>query len=258
MKTQDEEITHLPVCSCGTCLKLRLSASNFTKFPYSKNLGTTYKKEFCWKNRENVKSVTYLRSKHSAFDNTHKEHLTSGLISTQKFDFKPFKMEIDTPKEGSSVVHSLPFFGRSTYQCAFPNWGCAKPMNQSANDHYTINIPLRGKSNYAENYVKFEDNDFKPNSSTGFRKGTLDFLGKFSDYTTTRYNYRGISENEKKFYLNKQKYKKNEIEKSSLIPAAIPKSNFATTYSLSFHNTKNNQKCALKEYLKNKKNQKIE
>ena len=55
MQSQYEEGLHLPVCTCGTCLKKRLSQSNFTKFPYSKNLGTTYKKEFIWKEKENSK-----------------------------------------------------------------------------------------------------------------------------------------------------------------------------------------------------------
>lgn len=250
MKSQYEESMHLPVCTCGTCLKSRLTQSNFTKFPYSKNLGTTYKNEFVWKEKENSKSVTYYKSKHSGFDDNYKEHLTSGLISTQKFDYKPFKIELDNIKQENHLVQSLPFFGRSTYECAFPSWGSSMPGNQNKSEHCNINIPLRGKSNYSENYIQFDEKSYRPHTQAGYNKGTLDFFGKFSDYTTSRYNHRPITENEKKYFQNRQKFKKNEIERSSLIPAAVAKSNFETTYSINFTNRKNNQKCALAEFKK--------
>ena len=32
------------------------------------------------------------RSNRNSFDRTYKEHLSSGLMSTMKFDFKPFKV----------------------------------------------------------------------------------------------------------------------------------------------------------------------
>ena len=206
--------------------------------------------EFIWKEKENSKGIAYYKSKHSGFDDNYKEHLTSGLISTQKFDYKPFKIELDNIKKENTLVQSLPFFGRSTYQSAFPNWGNSTPGNDKKSEYNSINIPLRGKSNYAENYIKFDEKNYRPYTQAGINKGTLEFFGKFSDYTTTRYNHRGMNENEKKFYINKQKPKKNEIERSCLIPASIPKSNFMTTYSMNFTDRKNNQKCALAEFRK--------
>jgi hypothetical protein len=251
---ENEPHPYMPVCSCGQCIKKRLTTSNFTKFPYSKNLTSIYNQEYGWKMSSTLPSIYYNKSKHTGFEGVYKEHLSSGLISTQKFDYKPYKVEIKDPKKENNLIQSLPFFGKSTYDTMYPNWGAANPNNKAIVDPIILNIPMRGNSNYAENYVRFPKQYYQTHTPSLHPKATLEFGGKFNPDTTNRVDYKAMVL-KKNPAFTVEKFDKNTIEKSNLIPAPFPKSNMISTYGQYFIPLKNTKKCALNEYNKMLKSQ---
>jgi hypothetical protein len=245
----DGQKVTVPYCTCGKCIVRRMRKDFFTSFPYNKNLGSTYTCDFDWKNK-NPQPEFYNRSKHTGFEGCYKEHLPTGLISTMKFDYKPFqvKMEEVTPEEHK--IESVPFFGRTSYETSFPNWGAAKIGRSGRTSLPEIKIPLRGKSNYAENYTRYDPKFYEEREPANFNKATLEFYGKLNPDTTYRVNYKPVDFNQPQ-YFSKDKFRKPDIEKSQLIPAEFPKSNFESTYTQSFIDYKD-KKCRLAEYLKRK------
>ena len=235
-----------PICSCGHCIKKRLTISNFTKFPYSKNLRSMYNQDFDWKTTSSILPSIYNKSKFSGFDGVYKENMSTGLISTNKFDFKPFKIERKEDKKENFLVHSMPFFGRSTYNTMFPDWGLNSPSKKTSVESNNLNIPLRGYSNYAENYVKFPENCYKTEKPE-IHRSQLEFSGKFSPDTTNRYDYKLINLRKNPAFTL-EKFDKNAIEKSSLIPAPFPKANMHSTYNNDYIKLKKIKPCLLAEY----------
>jgi len=248
MEISKEQLEKLPICACGNCLKRRLTTSTFTNFPYSKKLCSIYKQDFPWKSTEKF-PVVYNKAKHTGFEGIYKEHLPTGLISTQKFDYKPYKVELkENGKEENQLIKSLPFFGRSSYECQFPNWGAGTMHQKTKADPYQLNIPLRGESNYAENYVKFPELFYKQGNPHIQPKPNLEFVGKFISDTTTGTTYQPINNKKKNFYVV-EKQNKNHIEKSSLVPAHFPKNNLKSSYQADYIDLKMKNKCLLREKL---------
>jgi len=211
-----------------------------------------YNQDFNWKSQGNSPSAYYNKSKYSGFDGVYKEHLSSGLISTQKFDFKPFKIEMKENKKENVLIQSLPFFGRSTYETMYPNWGAASAGQKTVVEPNDLQIPLRGHSNYAENFIKYPANHYQQAKPDIHPKANLDFAGKFVSDTSNRTDFKAINL-KKNPAFTVEKFNKNDIEKSSLIPAPFPKSNITSTYGNDFTKLKNGKNCLLNEY--NKKNQ---
>jgi len=235
-----------PHCICGKCLIRRLRKNHFTNFPYSKDLASTYSKDFLGKSQGKLPEL-YNKSKHTGFEGIYRENLPTGLMSTQKFDYKPFKVQPQHIQEENHHIESIPFFGRTSYQTQFPNWGGYNPGTKGNVEYNKIDIPLRGKSNYAENYQKFPEFNYKRTKPANFSKDTLEFFGKLNPETSTGSVYKPIDFNQPQ-YFTKEKFKKNDIEKSSLIPAPVSKVIFSTTYGDSYTGDAN-KPCPLKQYL---------
>lgn len=237
----------VPNCTCGKCIVRRMRKDFFTSFPYSKNLGSTYFHDYDWKTT-GAGPEFYNRSKHSGFEGSYKEHLPTSLISTTKFDYRPFKVKLEDEKPTERVVESVPFFGRSTYSSAYPNWGSSICSDNKRVSLPEIKVPLRGNSNYRENYNMYDPRFYKKRDPTNFSKSTLEFYGKLNPDTTYGTTYKPVDFNNP-HYFSKDKFRKPDIEKSSLIPADFPKSNFESNYYQSFVDFKD-QKCKLAEFLK--------
>ena len=235
-----ETFQHEPICSCGKCIKNRLTSSNFIKFPYSKKMTSLYSQEYTRKSCSIIPSI-YYKCKNSGFDNVYKENLPTGLISSQKFHYKPYKLEIKNNKRENDLVHSIPFYGKSTYNIMYPNWEIVDVGHKSEVESNILDIPIRGFSNYAENYIKFPENYYKTIKH-------LDFEGKFRNDTTNLHDFK------KNPCLSVERYNKNMIEKSSLIPAPFPKSNILSSYGNDYIKLKEPKKCLLNEYNKISRN----
>lgn len=228
-----EKIT-VPLCSCGKCIIRRKRDNLQDKYPYNKNLSSTYNTNHNEKTSGNC-AVYFNRSKLTNLEVSHKEHLPSLFISTMKFDFKPFKIQAEE-KKNRKKISSMPFFGNSTYSSFFPNWNCTQ--KKTPKDKFSfVNVPFRAYSTYGENFYKKKAPipKFKPVNN-------LEFKGKIYGQPNERYN-----DYDKKAYFSKGE-NKNQTEKSKIIPADYPK-NFDSTYGMDF-NEKDNL-CDLAKFLKN-------
>lgn len=238
----------VPYCTCGKCIVKRMRKDFFSSFPYSKGLGSTYHKDFDWKTQSKEPEF-YNRSKHSGFEGAYKEHLPTSLVSTMKFDYRPFQVKLeDNLQPQEQQIESVPFFGRSSYNTNYPNWGSTAITDNKPVKLPEIKVPLRGKSNYKENYEQYDQKFYKQRDPTNFQRSTLEFFGKLNPDTTYGNSYKPVNF-KLKHYFGNDPCNKQVVEKSSLIPAAFPKSNFESNYSQSFVDFKDNR-CLLAEYLK--------
>ena len=241
-----ERVT-VPFCTCGKCVVKRMRKGFFTSFPYGKNLGSTYTGDFDWKSGKSEPEF-YNRSKHTGFEGTYKEHLPTGLMSTMKFDYKPFKVKLEDKEAEEYKVPSVPFFGRTSYQSQYPNWGSTKSGKDQGVPLPDIKVPLRGGSNYVESYLKYDPDYYKKRDPANFQKATLHFYGKFNPDTSSGTSFKPVDFNQP-HYFSKDKFRRADIEKSSLIAAEFPQSNFESNYTQSFVDFKD-KRCRLAEFLK--------
>ena len=228
----------VPLCTCGKCIIRRNRDGNRnSKYPYNRKMGTTYGGDFVKKGKG--LSATFLnRSVRNGFDGKYKEHLTSGLMSTMKFDFKPYLVK-NNPNQGDGFdKDQSPFMGRSTYGSNFPSWGGASSGNGPKEKLPFIEVPFRGGSNYSDNYKNFD-----PQNTGILRQGSsLGFNGKKLNDSNARESYQGL---ETPFSMEKPK--KTDKEKAVIIPADYPKE-FGSTYGNSYGGYDSN--CDLAVYLK--------
>ena len=235
-----EKLT-LPLCSCGKCIIRRNRDGNRnSKYPYNRNMGSTYTNAF-QKKGKGLSAPYFNRSIRNGFDGKYKEHLTSGLMSTMKFDFKPFLIKLD-PNRGDNIdLENTPFYGRSTYGFNFPSWGAASSGNGPKDKLPLISVPFRGDSNYLENYKPFDEDGYK-NSPQFKQYASIAFRGRILNDSNNMESYQGRNNP-----FSMEKPKKYNKEKGIIIPADYPKE-FGSTYGGSFGEFNNN--CELANYLK--------
>jgi len=243
-----EKLT-VPFCSCGKCIIRRdRNGNRGTKYPYNKNMGSTYNKTHDLKGK-GLSALYFNRSIRNGFEGSYKEHLTAGLMSTMKFDFKPFLIKLDNSRLENQNLEQTPFFGKSTYSANFPSWGGASSGNGLKEKLPIINVPFRGNSNYLENHKKFEEENYRYLSPNLKQHSTLEFKGKILNDSNFKESYKPF-EKEKTYYLNPDRPKKADKEKAVIIPADYPKSgNFGSTYGLNFKDSLNTD-CELAQFLK--------
>jgi len=212
-------------------------------------MGSTYTKNHNTKG--NGLSAPYFnRSIRNGFEGSYKEHLTAGLMSTMKFDFKPFLIKLDPSRVESKNLEQTPFWGKSTYSANFPSWGDASSGNGPKEKLPFINVPFRGNSNYLENHTKFGDDSYRYLSPNLKRDSTLEFKGKVLNDSNGRESYKPFDFEAEKHCLSLERPKKADKEKAVIIPADYPKSdNFGSTYSFNFKNNLNSE-CELSLFLK--------
>ena len=200
MSFNRKENIHSEACYCGKCIKRRHTKTNFPGFPYSKDIETSYGMFFKEKKTEN-NDLYFNVSKNSSIDKGFKVHLSSGLISSQKLDYRPYKI-ISHEYKKEKKIDKVPFFGSSSYDNAFVDWRVSHKEKKEKCEYPKIEIPLRGKSNYNESYVQINDPVFKKIAS----KPISNFdLGKkmFIKISTSKDNYKSIDYESKKYYLAK-------------------------------------------------------
>lgn len=235
-----EKVT-VPLCSCGKCIIRRNhDLSSTVKYPYPKNLGSTYNAEHNEKPLKNSCDF-FNRSKKNNFDNRYREHLPSLLMSTMKFDYKPFKVKFDPSRVEKIPIESIPFYGRSSYRTSYPGWAPHTKSTDKLSGLPFIKIPFRGNSNYLENYGNLNVNGNKYPIMKPI--DNLEFKGKIQNDTLVRDSYKNPNNT---FYAERPK--KADKEKSSLIPADYPK-DYGSTYGNFFKGFDNND-CELAQYLK--------
>lgn len=232
-----EKLT-VPFCSCGKCIIRRNRDLNRNpKYPYNSKMSTTYNNSFQKKDK-GLSAPYFNRSLRNGFDGKFKQHLTSGLMSTMKFDYKPFMIKLDS-KNIPNNFENTPFYGRSTYGCNFPSWGSPSSGNGPEEKLPLISVPFNGISNYDDSYKPLEG--YK-NSPKIVIPSTMAFRGRMLYNPNARESYRDL-----KNPFSMEKPKKYDKERTLLIPADYPKE-FDSTYKGSYGDL--NSYCELANYLK--------
>jgi hypothetical protein len=231
----------VPLCSCGKCLIRRDREGNRnTKYPYNRSMETTYTNSF-QKKTNGISAAYFNRSVRNAFDGKYKEHLTSGLLSTMKFDFRPFMVKLDPCKNEEYNLENKPFYGRSTYDCNFPSWGISTCGHGPNSKLPLIQVPFRGNSNYAEQYRHY-GYDYKASPEIKIKSSTLEFRGKILNESNAKESYQARSNP-----FSMEKPKRYDNQRNFNLQADYPKE-FNTTYGGSFGNV--SSRCELANYLK--------
>ena len=91
-----KELEHSEACYCGKCIKKRQNKSNFTVFPYSKDIESSYNLHYKEKHPDLSLPKVVIKSSMSSLDRGYREFLPLSLVSSQKYDYRPYKIE---PKE---------------------------------------------------------------------------------------------------------------------------------------------------------------
>lgn len=243
--TLNGERVTVPLCTCGKCiLRRNHDLNSVLKYPYPKNLSSTYNAEH---NRKPLKNSCdfFNRSKQNNFDNCYREHLPSLLMSTMKFDYKPFKVKFDPSRVEKTPIESIPFYGRSSYRVSYPGWEPPSKSTDRTGKLPFIKVPFRGNSNYLENYKKFDTEALKNKYPIMKPYDNLDFKGKIQNDSLMRDSYGNPYANRT---FHAEKPKKADQEKSILIPADYPKE-YASTYR-NFFKDRGNEYCELAQFLK--------
>lgn len=233
----------VPLCTCGKCIIKRNYDLNSTlKYPFPKNLSTTYQTDYKPKQLKN--SCDYFnRSKNNNLDKCYKEHLPSLLMSTMKFDYKPFKVKYDPTRVEKKPIESIPFYGRSSYRVSYPGWEPPSKSRDRPSKLPFIKVPFRGNSNYLENYKEYDPESLKNKYPIMKPFDNLDFKGKMRNVSLVMDSYKNPDGT---FYA--EKAKKADKEKSCLIPADYPK-DYASTY-MNFFKDNLDKECELAQFLK--------
>jgi hypothetical protein len=229
--------TRVPQCTCGKCIVRRLRKNEDPSIPYNKDLQSIYTSDYPAKRP--IKDKGFLnKAKLTGFDNQYKETLPGGLVSTMKGDYVPYDVKLDNPKKTQYDIYTGPFTGPTTNEVNYLNWGSTGSEPIKSTTFPDIKIPLRGKSNYNENYIKYPTGSYKPRDpikSTDSQKPH----GKLADDTTYNTDYIPHDSRNEKF---------KPLQNTNFITADNPPDNFDTTYRINYIDY-DDKMCRLRKYL---------
>jgi len=212
------------------------------------SMGTNYMNEY--EEKKMISSPKYFnRSNRNCFDGTYKKHLSSGLMSTMKFDFKPYKVKLDEDNSEKFKLNSFPFWGNSSYRSTFMNYGSASNGNDPKEKLPFIKIPFRGKSNYLDNFKKYENDVYSNRDSSLPINCSLGFKGYMSPQSVKMEQFQPADFVKQDYYFSPKRSFKATREKATIIPAKYHDAD-STTYE-NFFNEKNNN-CQLENFLHSK------
>lgn len=242
------QMCKVPPCTCGKCIVRRLRKNFFSSFPYNKNLASTYSNDYDWKTNDENPDDLYNRSKHTGFEGVYKEHIPTSLISTMKMDYKPFKVQIEKPIEEKKEPFRIPFMARSTYKTVYPNWGAMVPVADNSEKLPEIIVPLRGQSNYTENYPRHDPKFYQRGDPLNFAKPTLKFYGNLNPQTTHRDDFRPVDFGNTHYFPKDPLINTAKGENTVFIPADFPPNNFESSYSNNYV-AYQDKMCRLRQWL---------
>jgi hypothetical protein len=241
------ENSEWPKCSCMKCIIRRERTQRKGNYQFS-SMGTNYMNEY--EEKKMISSPKYFnRSNRNCFDGTYKKHLSSGLMSTMKFDFKPYKVKLDEDNSEKFKLNSFPFWGNSSYRSTFMNYGSASNGNDPKEKLPFIKIPFRGKSNYLDNFKKYENDVYSNRDSSLPINCSLGFKGYMSPQSVKMEQFQPADFVKQDYYFSPKRSFKATREKATIIPAKYHDAD-STTYE-NFFNEKNNN-CQLENFLHSK------
>lgn len=248
----DGKLETVPICTCGKCIVKRLRKEHFLSYPYNKGLCSIYSDDF--KPNENSKQLndpkhSYFKAKGCNIDGTFRDHIPTSLMSTQKMDYKPFLVQPQELIPNKQDIEKAPFFGNTTYNTYFNNWGSTqdnKPQNEAFPE---IKVPLRGDSNYKESYPRYPKTDYEKKDTKIVPKSTLEFFGKLNPETSYGNTFQPVDFKQPHYFNKDDKFNRANCEKTNFVPAEFPPSNFESSYKRSIGNFDKSNICKLREFL---------
>lgn len=250
-----EEI--VPLCTCGKCIVKRLRKDHFLSYPYNKNTKSIYNQDYPDQTQLskvlNDPKHIYNKSKGCNFDNNFRENVPTSLIPTYKNDYKPFKVEAkpNVPKK-IEFKEEPPFFGDSSYNKDYPNWGSTLEDKAPLEKVPDIKVPLRGKSNYTESYPFHPTESYNPHDYNKkiIPKSNLKFHGDLNPDTSYNNSFKPVDFNQPHYFNNDNKPKNNNFKTVDFLPDESCPNNFESTYNSTIGNYKDNEECKLRQYLR--------
>ena len=229
--------TLVPQCTCGKCIVRGKKDLEDPSIPYNKDLSSIYTSDYPPK--KPIKDKGFLnRAKLNGFQNSYKETFPGGLTSTMKGDYIPYDANIPEPKKSTFDIYSGPFIGPTTNDVNYLNWGSSSAPKSKASTFPDIKIPLRGDSNYNENYIKHPNESYKKREP--FRPiDSQKPHGKLADDTTYNTDYIPRESDNEKF---------KPLKNNNFISADNPPDNFDTTYRINYIDY-DDKMCRLRKYL---------
>lgn len=237
----------VPQCTCGKCIVRRLRKPFWTDLPYTKDLGSTYNKDYPWKRPLKTKPPFYNRAVHTGYENSFKPSLPNGHISEMKSKYRPYSVDPnDYKKESKSTpCYSSPFIAGTTYDNFFPDWGSIAGEKPKPIPYSLLQIPLRGNSNYGENYIKHPDKFYKQRDPALFTAPTLKFFGDIKPETSYDTTYKPINLNQP-LYFPKENDKNPYFTSNAFYHPTVPPDE--STYKAHYKEYEDGM-CKLRIYL---------
>lgn len=248
----DGKLQTVPLCTCGKCLVKRLRKEHFLSYPYNKGICSQYINDYGPNSSApflNDKKNQYNKAKQCNLNDTFKDHIPTSLLSTHKMDYKPFKVQPEEHKPQKHEIEKAPFMGNTTYKTFYNDWGSTlenKPPQEAIPE---IHVPLKGKSNYKESYIKYPTEDYEKTNTQIIPKSNLEFFGKINPETTYGNTYKPVDFNQPHYFNKDDKFNKNNCEKTNFVNADFPPSNFESSYKRSIGNFDKSNICKLREFL---------
>ena len=227
--------TRVPQCTCGKCIVRKKRVEEDPSIPYNKDLASIYTSDYPPK--KPIRDQGFLnRAKLSGFDNQYKENLPGGLTSTMKGDYIPYDVELEDPKKKTYDIYTGPFIGPTTNDVHYLNWGSTGSVPTKMTTFPDIHIPLRGNSNYNENYIKYPN--YKPRDPV-----------KNTDYDKPHGKLAGDTTYKTDYVPKDSDYEKiKPLQSNNFITADNPPDNFDTTYRINYIDY-DDKMCRLRKYL---------
>ena len=246
------KIQTVPLCTCGKCIVKRLRKEHFLSYPYNKGLCSVYSNDFGPNETApllNDPKYQYNKAKVCSIDGTYKEHIPTSLMSTNKMDYKPFKVSTEEHKPNKQEVEKAPFFGKSTYNTHYTGWGSTLESKPTSTPLPEIHVPLKGDSNYKESYPRYPKSDYEKKDMKIIPKSNLEFFGKLNPETSYGNTYQPVDFKQPHYFNKDDRFNKANCEKTNFVPAEFPPSNFESSYKRSIGNFDKSNICKLREFL---------
>lgn len=229
--------TRVPQCTCGKCIVRRMRKNEDPSIPYNKDLASIYTSDYPPKKPIKDKGY-YNRAKISSLDNKYKETVPDGMKSIMKSDYVPYDIELKNKPKEPTDIYNAAFNNPTTYEVNYLNWGSASSAPIKQETFPDINIPLRGNSNYNENYIKHPTENYKVRDKI-VPKDSQKPHGKLADATTYNTDYVPHELPDNAF---------KQLPNYNFLTADNPPDNFDTTYKINYINYDDGM-CRLRKYL---------
>lgn len=242
----------VPICTCGKCVVKRMRKEHFLSYPYNKNLQSIYKDDFGPTNSGipfNDRKNDYIKAKGCNISGVFKDHIPTSLMSTNKMDYKPFKVQLEELKPNKHEIEKAPFIGSTTNKAFYNNWGSTLEDKSPTEKFPDIKVPLRGDSNYKQSYPRFPKSEYEKKDMKIIPKSNLEFFGKLNPETSYGNCYQPVDFKQPHYFNKDDKTNKSNSNRTNFVSAEFPPSNFESSYKRSIGNFDNSTICQLREFL---------